>query len=1320
MSLALVAGSVTAAVVATAQNGDDAVLLSNDFEGGSFDPWGPRGDVTLAIVDEAHGGSHSLSVTGRTANWNGTAIDAMSRLSAGVTYSITGWAKLPTGTPGTTGIHFTVQHRPAGAPSDGSGDQYDWVGGSITTSADSWVQIGGDYTFPADQSAATLYVEAEGATTPFLLDDILITGPPSAPPVTTVSAVNFEDGTTGTWTQSGGGSDTLTVVDGPDGGKVLSVNNRDADFVGIQSPTGLFQPGKTYTLSMKARLASGTAGSAGVRFVMKPQFEWIGNTTMTADGWTTVTADWTAPGTAPAGTDPATLQVYIGTANLDPNVPYTYLIDDILVTTPLTGPPPGIISSTDFENGLNGWVPRQGGPDPQTVEISTDFAHSGTHSVLVTDRHGQGDGIGLDVTSLTQPGVTYQLTAWVRFAPGQATDAVWLSLARTTGGATTFSTLGQFNTVTNTGFTQIQTSFSVPAADSALLYFETSYQNGATGNTSDLYFDDITVEIPPPAVIQPLTPIKDTVDFPVGVAIDSRETTGDSSQLLLRHFDQVTPENHFKPDAWYDADHNFGPAPDAVAIMNFAQANHLRVYGHTLVWYQQTPDWFFEDDQGNPLQADAAGQAIATQRLHDHIFNVANWLATNYGPFGSASNPLVAFDVVNEAVADSTDNPDGLRTNQWYQILGANYINLAFQFANQAFNIDNAASGSVRPVKLFINDYNSEQGGKQDRYYALVQHLLDQHVPVDGVGHQFHLSIATPVSSLGAALDRFANLPVLQAVTEFDVTLPTPVTQAEIVEQGYFYRDAFAVFRAHDMFSVTVWGIDDARSWRSTQDPTIFDGQLQAKPAYYGIADPANLPPHLRTANVFQGDVALNTSAFDGVEWRQLPPIAIGDAGSFGVRWNEDHLTALVSVASDSSDAIQFEYGSSVLTFHKDGTGDVSGVVDDTGDGWRAIVHLPHSGVTQGSTGTLDVRVLDGSTVVAAWNSPGALGTLSFIEPLSYLEVVQARQAPVIDGTIDGAWADANTVQTDTLQAGDTDGATANVRTLWQNDTLYVLAEVTDPNIDVSSSNAYEQDSVELFIDPGNAKNGSYRDEDAQMRINVNNVHSFGTGDAAAQESRLRSATKRTDTGYVVEAAVTLLGHAGLGTFQGLDFQVNDGTAGARTSVRSWAEPTGTGYQTTARWGVGQLVGPTVAPWSASKTYNLGDWVTYQGSFWLAQWSTKNQKPGDPYGPWEQIATADDGTSLWTASRVFTQGDGVLYQGHTYIAQWWTRNQVPGNPTGPWAEVATAPDGTALWTPTGVYNTGDVVEYQGEKYRAQWWNRNQPPGQPNGPWQPIV
>ncbi|HEX4832417.1 MAG TPA: ExeM/NucH family extracellular endonuclease [Trebonia sp.] len=93
---------------------------------------------------------------------------------------------------------------------------------------------------------------------------------------------------------------------------------------------------------------------------------------------------------------------------------------------------------------------------------------------------------------------------------------------------------------------------------------------------------------------------------------------------------------------------------------------------------------------------------------------------------------------------------------------------------------------------------------------------------------------------------------------------------------------------------------------------------------------------------------------------------------------------------------------------------------------------------------------------------------------------------------------------------------------------------------------------------------------------------------------------------------------------------------------------------------------PVAPAWDASKVYNDGDMVTYQGSTWEAMWWTQNQAPGDPNGPWEQIETAPDGTAAWAPSRVFTAGDVVVYQGKKYEAQWWTRNQVPGTPYGPW------------------------------------------------------
>ncbi len=88
--------------------------------------------------------------------------------------------------------------------------------------------------------------------------------------------------------------------------------------------------------------------------------------------------------------------------------------------------------------------------------------------------------------------------------------------------------------------------------------------------------------------------------------------------------------------------------------------------------------------------------------------------------------------------------------------------------------------------------------------------------------------------------------------------------------------------------------------------------------------------------------------------------------------------------------------------------------------------------------------------------------------------------------------------------------------------------------------------------------------------------------------------------------------------------------------------------------------------WAATQTYNTGEAVIYDGTRWVASWWTKNQKPGDVYGPWQQQITASDGTAVWTASRIFVAGDVVVSGDARYTAKWWTRGQTPGDANGPW------------------------------------------------------
>src|SRR5690606_7459472 len=69
------------------------------------------------------------------------------------------------------------------------------------------------------------------------------------------------------------------------------------------------------------------------------------------------------------------------------------------------------------------------------------------------------------------------------------------------------------------------------------------------------------------------------------------------------------------------------------------------------------------------------------------------------------------------------------------------------------------------------------------------------------------------------------------------------------------------------------------------------------------------------------------------------------------------------------------------------------------------------------------------------------------------------------------------------------------------------------------------------------------------------------------------------------------------------------------------------------------------------------------------------------------------GPPPWSPGATYDAGDQVTYEGRVFEATWWTR-EVPGaNPWGSWQEIATAPDGTAIWTPSRIFDTGDVALY---------------------------
>ena len=103
--------------------------------------------------------------------------------------------------------------------------------------------------------------------------------------------------------------------------------------------------------------------------------------------------------------------------------------------------------------------------------------------------------------------------------------------------------------------------------------------------------------------------------------------------------------------------------------------------------------------------------------------------------------------------------------------------------------------------------------------------------------------------------------------------------------------------------------------------------------------------------------------------------------------------------------------------------------------------------------------------------------------------------------------------------------------------------------------------------------------------------------------------------------------------------------------------------------------GPALPAWDAGTVYTAGDRVEHDGAVFEAQWWTRGQVPGaSPWGAWAEVGaavTTPAGTApAWTPSGIYTGGETVAHDGELWRARWWTRNQEPGDPYGPWEQTS--------------------------------------------------
>ncbi len=269
------------------------------------------------------------------------------------------------------------------------------------------------------------------------------------------------------------------------------------------------------------------------------------------------------------------------------------------------------------------------------------------------------------------------------------------------------------------------------------------------------------------------------------------------ASTLDTEFNMVTPENEMKWDA-VEASRNSFNFGSADQIVSHAQGKGMKLRGHTLVWHSQLPGW-----------VSGLGATDLRSAMNNHI----NQVMAHY------KGKIYAWDVVNEAFQDGSSG--ARRSSPFQDKLGNGFIEEAFRTARAA---DSGA-------KLCYNDYNTDgQNAKSNAVYAMVKDFKQRGVPIDCVGFQSHFNSNSPVpSDYQANLQRFADLGVDVQVTELDIE---GSGSAQAASYTKVVNACLAVSRCN---GITVWGIPDKYSWRSSGTPLLFDDNYGKKPAYTAV-----------------------------------------------------------------------------------------------------------------------------------------------------------------------------------------------------------------------------------------------------------------------------------------------------------------------------------------------------------------------------------------------------------------------------------------------------------------------------------------------------
>ncbi|MBS1808019.1 MAG: endo-1,4-beta-xylanase [Acidobacteria bacterium] len=286
--------------------------------------------------------------------------------------------------------------------------------------------------------------------------------------------------------------------------------------------------------------------------------------------------------------------------------------------------------------------------------------------------------------------------------------------------------------------------------------------------------------------------------YKFGSAVTAQRLTAtDADSVMYRsrvssHFTTSVFENDLKWTLWECTTCASFKKENTRAAIQWLANQNITARGHNLIW----PSWQY---------LPSGSQALSPSDLQNRITARFNDVLGDAGVNGK----LYQWDVLNEPYTNYDVQgliPGVSGTTATNGVLGNQEMVRWFQLARQ---LDPS-------TKLFINDYDILAAGglnvkHQDYYYAVINWLLDNGAPLDGVGIQGHFAGPTPIDVMQSIIARYSNLRVPLAITEYDFNTTDEQLQAD------FTRDFLTLIFSYPKFNdFLMWGFWERAHWLPT------------------------------------------------------------------------------------------------------------------------------------------------------------------------------------------------------------------------------------------------------------------------------------------------------------------------------------------------------------------------------------------------------------------------------------------------------------------------------------------------------------------------